>query len=189
MEQLLGSTLSVTAEDGNVYDIPTNEHLQNKKTIMLYFSAHWCPPCRQFTPVLISKYMNRKDKSVEVIFISSDQDQTAFDQYFGDIPWSALPFQNRSLKNMISTKFGVRGIPSLVILDGNGALITTEGRGKESNFFDGAVSSKSHVPINDIDKDDSTTGDCYSSCCVIFSVLFVILGLIIVAGDPRLHDK
>jgi nucleoredoxin len=25
---------------------------QGKTVIVFYFSAHWCPPCRQFTPVL-----------------------------------------------------------------------------------------------------------------------------------------
>lgn len=34
----------------------TNELLSGKKIIGLYFSAHWCPPCRQFTPVLSTVY-------------------------------------------------------------------------------------------------------------------------------------
>ena len=26
--------------------------LENKKLIALYFSAHWCAPCRKFTPAV-----------------------------------------------------------------------------------------------------------------------------------------
>jgi thiol-disulfide isomerase/thioredoxin len=34
----------------------TNELLANVNTIALYFSAHWCPPCQQFTPILKKLY-------------------------------------------------------------------------------------------------------------------------------------
>ena len=30
--------------------------LADKKLIGFYFSAHWCPPCRLFTPVLAEFY-------------------------------------------------------------------------------------------------------------------------------------
>jgi len=30
--------------------------LAGKEVIMLYFSAHWCPPCKIFTPVAATKY-------------------------------------------------------------------------------------------------------------------------------------
>ena len=30
--------------------------LQEVDIICFYFSAHWCPPCRQFTPVLADFY-------------------------------------------------------------------------------------------------------------------------------------
>lgn len=30
---------------------------QDKKVVALYFSAHWCPPCRQFTPVLKAVFL------------------------------------------------------------------------------------------------------------------------------------
>ena len=44
------------------------------KYVGIYFSAHWCPPCRNFTPVLAEFYnaVNQNGKIFEVIFVSSD---------------------------------------------------------------------------------------------------------------------
>ncbi|EIE22094.1 hypothetical protein COCSUDRAFT_83485, partial [Coccomyxa subellipsoidea C-169] len=47
----------------------------------LYFSAHWCPPCRQFTPKLKEVYaaVRGTGKRFEVVFISSDQNPKQFE--------------------------------------------------------------------------------------------------------------
>jgi len=37
---------------GPNYEKVTAEAALGGKVVGLYFSAHWCPPCRQFTPVL-----------------------------------------------------------------------------------------------------------------------------------------
>lgn len=69
------------------------------KTIFLYFSALWCPPCRIFTPKLIEFYnIHRINKNFEIIFISSDNNEDAFREYYKDMPWLALEFKFRSTK-------------------------------------------------------------------------------------------
>ena len=46
------------------------------KLLVLYFSMHNCPPCREFTPLLVELYneTNENGKIMEVVFCSGDQD-------------------------------------------------------------------------------------------------------------------
>uniref|UniRef100_A0A7N0T5R2 protein-disulfide reductase n=1 Tax=Kalanchoe fedtschenkoi TaxID=63787 RepID=A0A7N0T5R2_KALFE len=99
------------------------------KTILLSFSAHWCPPCRAFLPTLVEAYtkIKAKNEAFEVIFISSDRDQSSFDDYYAQMPWLALPFGDER-KASLSRKFKVRGIPTLVAIGPTGKTITTGAR-------------------------------------------------------------
>ena len=69
-----------------------------------------------------------KKKKFEIVFVSSDRNEDAFKEYFEEMPWSALSFQERTLKTNLSELYEVQGIPSLVLLTGQGDLITKEGR-------------------------------------------------------------
>ena len=46
--------------------------------------------------------------SFEIVFISSDPNEETFEEYFGEMPWLALPFNNREQKQKLSTKLKVR---------------------------------------------------------------------------------
>ena len=62
--------------------------------------------------------------------MSSDRDASQFKEYYDEqAAWAALPFKDRATKNALSKKYKVRGIPTLVILDGKtGETITLDGR-------------------------------------------------------------
>jgi nucleoredoxin len=110
-------------------EVSTADALAGKSAIALYFSAHWCPPCRGFTPQLAEWYSTSlQAKGLEIVFVSSDKEEEGFKDYFGSMPWLALPFTDRDRKQSLSAKFKVSGIPSVVILDGSGKTITTDGR-------------------------------------------------------------
>ncbi|KGN52626.1 probable nucleoredoxin 1 [Cucumis sativus] len=99
------------------------------KNILLYFSAHWCPPCRAFLPKLIQAYdeIKQKDKEFEVIFISSDSDQDSFEEFFSGMPWLALPFGDER-KKFLNRRFKIQGIPTLVALNRSGCTVSTDAR-------------------------------------------------------------
>ncbi|KAJ1418558.1 putative nucleoredoxin [Ochromonadaceae sp. CCMP2298] len=99
---------------------PTEQALAGKTRIGIYFSAHWCPPCRGFTPVLSEFFeqLEEEDASaLQIIFVSSDNDDASFTSYYGSMPWMAVPFAATDKIQALNTKFEVRGIPSFVVLD------------------------------------------------------------------------
>jgi nucleoredoxin len=106
---------------------PTEEVLSGKAAVGIYFSAHWCPPCRGFTPKLAEMYTSAfKAKGMEIVFVSWDRDQSSFDAYYKDMPWVAMPFDFE--KEKLNKQFKVSGIPNLVILGPDGSVITKDGR-------------------------------------------------------------
>lgn len=123
--ELLGD--KIVTKDG-VKD--TSYVLGGKKVVGLYFSAHWCPPCRGFTPFLSAVYedMIEEHPEFELVFVSSDRDTAAFEEYFGEMPFLAVPFENRAQQQALGQKFQVVGIPTLVFLNSKGEVITMDGR-------------------------------------------------------------
>mmetsp|Transcript_20864 Transcript_20864/g.51228 ORF Transcript_20864/g.51228 Transcript_20864/m.51228 type:complete len:1124 (+) Transcript_20864:1238-4609(+) len=99
-----------------------SDALQNSRLIAFYFSAHWCGPCRSFTPMLAEMYEHLKEvrptHGLEIVFVSSDRDPNSFQQYFSTMPWKAIPFDSLPfVKQSLNATYGVQGIPSLVVLD------------------------------------------------------------------------
>jgi nucleoredoxin len=61
--------------------------------------------------------------------MSSDKNEVQFENYMKEMPWLALPFAQRELVQILSKMFGVKGIPALILLDGDtGEVISKNGR-------------------------------------------------------------
>ena len=136
------------------YDIIGNKLIDNNnqtydlketttnKYFALYFSAKWCGPCRNFTPKLIDFY--NKSENFEVIFVSLDKNENEFNEYFSKMPWKSLPFDNQQSEEL-SEFFGVQGIPTLILVDHEGNVLTRQGKEiieKNSNLFQLIIQNK-----------------------------------------------
>ena len=105
-----------------------DEALEKKKLIALYFSAHWCAPCRKFTPELV-EYYNRvatQHPEFEIVFVSFDKSQFAMETYMreANMPWPAVDFPKIGGKEAIR-KYAGDGIPCLVLVDATGKVISS----------------------------------------------------------------
>lgn len=114
VEVFTGRTL--LNKDGDFVD--PEEALRNK-VVGIYFSAGWCPPCRDFTPILCDFYTELVEESeppaqFEIVFVSSDKSSDDMVEYYHDMhgDWLALPWTDDYKQSVLPLKteweFGLR---------------------------------------------------------------------------------
>jgi nucleoredoxin len=112
---------------GSRFDPVEPGSLNGIRYYAIYYSAHWCPPCRQFTPELVKTYKELKSAhpEFEIVFVSYDKNEEAMKGYMkGDkMPWLAIRFgqgrSNQSLRN-----YSARAIPNLVFVSADGEVLS-----------------------------------------------------------------
>ncbi|CAG9322697.1 unnamed protein product [Blepharisma stoltei] len=120
MENYLGSNLKLGESE------VTTSELKNKGMVLLYFSASWSYPCRRFTSILKEFYekVNKVDREIEIVFISCDLNEEQFNEYYGTMPWYALPFEEQGIKDIVTRHYEVSGIPQLILVNECGGVVS-----------------------------------------------------------------
>lgn len=98
--------------------------------MLLFFSAGWCPPCEQFLQVIKDFYseVNIDQKTIEVIYVSSDKTETDFKETYAKMPWLTVPYSNPLHKSLVQ-KYEVVGVPVIFVMDAqSGFIISKKGR-------------------------------------------------------------
>lgn len=101
------------------------------KHIGLYFSAHWCPPCRAFTPSLVKFHEENAANEFEIVFVSMDKSMGEKKKYIREMgmKWLTVPGAGTRTADALARKYETTGrLPVLIILAPDGAVVTPNGR-------------------------------------------------------------
>lgn len=99
------------------------------KYYVFYYTASWCPPCQAFTPSLVDFYDKHKNENFEIVLITSDKSEDDMEKYAADkkMPWPQLE-QSKATSFKKKYNHGVRGIPSVIVCDLQGEIVSRDGR-------------------------------------------------------------
>lgn len=113
-----GNPLALSSLKGNV--------------LLVDFWASWCGPCRAENPNVVDAYKKYHDKGFDILGVSLDKDRGKWLEAIqaDGLTWyqvSDLKYWN----NEVSTLYGVRSIPSNVLIDKDGIIIARNLRGED----------------------------------------------------------
>ena len=100
--------------------------LAEVEVVLFFFSAHWCAPCREFSPTLkeaYADYKRRGGQKVEVVFVSKDANEDAMSNYMTDDhgEWYAVAYRSE-LAAKLDRDHHIDGLPSLVAVNKDGSV-------------------------------------------------------------------
>ncbi len=115
-----------TLKDGKLVSFAPGNRAE-PEFYVIYFSAHWCGPCRKVTPKLIKTYKSLKEvpgiaDKIEVLFRSSDNSRQEQIGYVNEVgmPWLILKYSSGI---DIIDKWKGNGIPCIAVINRNGDIL------------------------------------------------------------------
>ena len=113
-------------QDGNGTSFNLQQLMAGKKYLLLDFWASWCGPCRKEIPNLKAVYEKFASKGLEIVSISIDKDDAAWQKALEE---EQLPWRNFRDETGVADAYSVSAIPAIFLVDGSGTIIATGLRG------------------------------------------------------------
>lgn len=91
--------------------------IQSTYTLVV-FGASWCPKCQQEVPQIAQNYAQWKSHGVEVVFVSLDEEEKAFQQFTATLPFMSV-CDLKKWESPLAQDFYVFGTPTMYLLNNN----------------------------------------------------------------------
>jgi peroxiredoxin len=100
--------------------------------LLVDFWASWCSPCREENPNLVALYNEYHEKGFDIFGVSFDSRRERWLQAIADdqLTWTHVS-DLKGWENAAGKLYGIRSIPSNVLLDPNGVIIARNLRGED----------------------------------------------------------
>ncbi len=104
------------------------------KYVLIDFWASWCGPCRRENPNVVAVFNQFKDKGFTILGVSYDTKKDRWVKAIADdhLDWNQVS-DLQGWKNATSDEYGIKAIPSNVLVDKNGIIIAKNIFGEKLN--------------------------------------------------------